>query len=395
MVMSEAVFTTFILAALLLGEHCARRGPRWSSVAGLGVAIAGAVFTRAVGLILVPALVLRFALRWARPHALPVLSGALLVVSGLLAGVLLFTPVSTANLLPQRYVREIETRWMRGGQNQATGTQRSGAERFVRYGVVPAAEGLHKLLVPIGGGAREEALGRRLGLERLPMILNGALAALVLIGIWDSLRSLRLTSTALAFELVYLASLLAWSRPDARLFYPIQPFLAYQLLAGVGWLARGVIRPPRRAVRLVVATWAALVSLSAFKSSQVIDSRQFVRDFRVGTEWLRAHSAADALVMTHEPAIIHLYAARQTVDVPALHSADDLARFVDEQHVDYVLLGPQLEWDFQGRLWYDAGKNSMLPLLTELVLRGRAEAVYESRRDKVLIYRVRASAASP
>jgi hypothetical protein len=388
MVMSEPVFTTFVLTGLLLTEACARRrSGRWVSVA-LGATLTLAFFTRPIGIALWAAALVRLGLA-NRGKDFP---GVLLGSFGLLALVFATTPVALRDLPPWEFAAEFQ----KGKPVTAESPQKEG---FLDQGLEVAAgyvfEDIRRAIVPAGDGERERAFAERLGFRYGPEVIGGAVTAVTLIGAWRCLRVGALSPVAQLFELFYFGGLLLWPWDAVRYMYPVQPLLSLQFLLGLAVIASWVrARPDRTAVRLGIGTpaalaWAALVVLSTWRSLAVGDSRSFTRDLRTGTTWLAANSPPDALVMARYPQAAYLYSGRKTVDLVAAPSAAAFDRVLNEKRIDYVLLGPKLTWSADGSLEYGDPDRSLLPVLAEMVARGRVELVYTSDpRQKVLVYRV-------
>ena len=388
-VMSEPVFTTFALAALLLVEACVRapRRGRLLSIP-LGVALTFALFTRSIGIAVWAAVLLRLAMAVRRVGYAP-LAGILCGSLGSLLLVLGLTSIEPRHLLPQKYITEART----AGPSPTTATE-SPVERVLRVGGAYALTELREVVVSVGGGQREQALADRIGMHLLPEVLGAVVTALIAVGAWRALRMRALAASALLFELVYLGTLLLWPWVILRYLYPLQPLLAFELLLGLAAVddaARGMWAAPgarRSRGRAVVVVWAGLVALSVWKSAMVADARSFTRDLRVGATWLRDHSATDAIVMARYAAPVYLYAERRTVPLMA-GSASELEAALDEQRVDYLLIGPKLAWNADGSLPDDELQVVLLPGVAEMAARGRLTEVYESPpHDKVHIYRV-------
>lgn len=390
MVMSEAVFTTFTLSALLTAEAAARQPALWRFVL-LGFLAASALFTRTVGLVLVVAVAWRVlggvpmgALR----RAVPMIAGGLLLI----VPVLVLTPVGARDLIPVRYVaRRIEDvqAARRNGEMEAAVKRAGGRLREYATGL------LREAVVPIGGGLREADMADRLGLPILPWLLGGLTTALIVIGAVATRVEQRLTPAVLLFELLYLATIVAWPYATVRFLSPILPFLIFQLLTGVQRVAQAALPAGARRGRLPLAAAACLAAALAIGSlwknlSPAAPSVRFARDFRREGEWLRRHTTPDAVVMTEYPLAIRLHSDRTTVAAPQVTSAGALLAQLDAYAVRFVEVGPKLEWRVDGQREYGAyTRDTLLPLLEQLQEEGRLRLVYASDpHDLVRIYQV-------
>jgi hypothetical protein len=399
MAMSEPAFTTCVLAALVVTESSLRRtrAIRWTSV-GLGVLLMLAVFTRTLGVALVAAVVCRI-VQAGGPQRSARLAGVVIGSVGSLALVLGLTAVDLRQMLPGEHLQELRN--TRPATSGAYVRLAPSLVRPLRVAVGYGLEDVRDLLLPVGGGERERALAARLGLRSLPEAIGAVIFGLLAAGAWRAVRLHALSPSVFLFELFYCGAISLWPWHMPRYLYPIQPILALQFLLGLAWFGDAATRgrsalatPARRLARLgLVGVWAAVVAVAVWKSWAVEDSRRFVRDLSVGASWLAANSPSAAVVMTHYPPSVYLYAERRTIDVPPVQSAAELERVLDEQRVDYLMIGPELEWHTDGGRAYDEHtQRVLLPALAELVSSGRLTIVYESpARDMVRVYRVESS----
>jgi hypothetical protein len=396
MVMSEPVFLTFTLAALILTERCAAR-PSGAAAPSLllGIMVTGAVFTRFVGAALAVAVVLRIGLaagRWA-PGIL-VRAGTAGI--GALALVLLLTPVDLNGMAPARYFRELDG-ILEQPSIAAEDSSRLDLLLFVTRGYV--IEDVRRILIPAGGGKRGRALAERLELPILAEGVGVAVAVVVFAGLWRVVRTSALAPSVIVFQLIYFAGLLFWPWHGGRYLYPIQPFLFVEFLAGLGALVgistrlsiAGIALRRRGAGVAMAAGWLGLVAVLLWKSWALEGTGPYTRDLRIGAAWLRDHSPPEAVVMARYPEAILLYSGRITVD--PVEVGRDLDRVVAKRPVDFVLVGPMLAWNSDGALAYDVyTAEVLLPWLEEHRARGSASVVYESApRDLVRVYRIEAS----
>lgn len=412
-VMSEPVFTTFVLAALLLTELCARDGSRAWTFLALGGAIAAAVFTRSIGMTIAAVAFLRLAAFAARTRRTRAVAASVREVARQLALVALgavalvglvvaTTSVGLRHLPPKAYVDELLAEKVEPTMlpSPAVSVPRSvDSETFTarirRVGRGYLLDQVRDVILPVGGGDRARNFARQLGVENAPAWLGAAVACVVAIGAWHSARFLLLSPAVLLFELVYFATILLWPWDAPRYLYPIQPFLQLQLLLGaarLGAVGRGRTTPApvRHGASVAAVVCVGLVLGSAWKSLEVKDSRQFTRDLSVGADWLAGHAPPGAVVMARYPQTIYLYSGRSTVDLAIAPTPGDLERALARSSVDYVLVAPRLVWGSTASPVYSEVEDALLAALSEMSSRGQAELVYESApRQKVVIYALR------
>ena len=396
MVMSDALFTTFVLATLLLVEHCARRGGRASGCSiALGLSMTLALFTRTVGVVLCLAVMLRLC-RLPGRRFLEHVVGILVGGAAVLVPVLLCTTVTPANLVPFRYLGTFRQPSVRG----VDAAEDVLAVRFARGVREYAQRQLREIVVPFGGGRRETAFGQGLGMSDLPSAIGLLVTGLVVLGCLSQLFGGGLAPSVLLFEVPYVTAILFWHYRSSRFLYPIQPFLLDQLFTGVGVLGARVLPRTARAGRLgnvfVGGAFTVITCGAVYKDVQPADdSRQHARDFRVGTSWLKDHSAPDAVVMAQQSPAIHLYSDRRIVDYPAVRSASELEQALRDLGVNYILVAPDLTWRVDVAPRYDDyTSGTFLPFVEALATAGKLTLVYESDpKDRVCIYRVEAMAA--
>jgi hypothetical protein len=397
MVMSEPAFTSLVLIGILLTERCCerRRAGGWAPAA-LGVVLAAAVFTRTIGVVLGAAAGLRL-VSAKRAHLVP-----LIAFSGVAAVALLLivTPIEARHLVPTEYLNYLQT----GVVGSIPHTRSEGfVHQVLRVSGAYIGQDIRRTIVAIGTGERERAVMARLGLPWDPAIAGILISAVVAIGAYRAVQDRVLCRVALLFETLYTAVLLVWAWNLARYLYPIQPFLSFQFLVGVGWLwtrATRQVRDPelraRQSGRAIAVTWVVLIALAIWKSLVIGDSRQFTRDLTAGASWLAANSAEESIVMARFPESVFLYSGRKTVDAEPASTPESFAELLDRRRIDYLLVAPALRWSADGQIDYDEFDRAMLAMASTLAARSRLDLVYESDlRQKVLVFRVRHAPGSP
>ena len=132
---------------------------------------------------------------------------------------------------------------------------------------------------------------------------------------------------------------------------------------------------------------ALLICAHLVASLRIKDSLNHVRDFRVGTTWIRDNAEADALIIAKEPHAIYLYAHRSTVDLPT--SVADLQTIVSQWDHPYVLIAPKQDRSDAGEWSYDNSTQVLFEALQSGVV--PAQIVFEDGSAMVRLYQVDAT----
>lgn len=392
MVMTEAVFTTCTLASLILTERYVRvRAVRVPAALLLGALAGFACLVRTIGVILWCAIIVRLFVSSSVASAVRSLAlmggGAALLV----ACVVGFTSVHLSDLFPHEYTRQLVSNSLATEPDDTRDVQHVGdvVHSYATHLIRPA-------VIPFGGGASENELGRLLHIERLSRVVGLVVVGVILLGALS--RDGRVSLSVAVFEALFMAVLMSWPGRATRLLYPVQPFLVWQFIAGIIVIARGLIafnRPSMPTVRAFrIGTAAAVIGLlcaaSLYKGIKDRDSSlRHVLDLRVGTTWLRTNSPPDAVIMAVEPRIVYLYSGRKTIQQPPTPDNANVQRAVAQHGVDYVMIAPAVGWSQDGGLSYgDRTTRLMVPLVRTLVANGQLTPVFESRRDLVQVYQV-------
>jgi hypothetical protein len=442
MVMSEAAFTSFLLAAMLLVGQAVRGQRRWWWGLLMGVVLTLVAFTRTIGLVVTAVVLLYLGL--ARGRALwRDLVLVLVTMLALVSLVLALTPVQVSGLFPVRYLQQQEVTAAVAPSMAATparpsqealsppaegdqglpiaptvaatpaqpeesasptpeedvqgGAARPGGEAgkaFVtvfKRGVRHLLFDLRATVLQIGWFPGAEMLRRAFDVPFVSILLGLGLLGLLCLGYYRWVAAEGWS----VFNLVgicYFVVLLLWNWGDPRLLYPIQPQLYFSFLLGLeAVLLWGAARAGRSSSRRLVypclgGAVAAVVVFWAVGSALAVRDP---RDPRVRTEWLKANSPATAIILTEEPIRDFFFSGRKTLAPPSsLTSADALGAFMDEYGVDYAVVGPRPRRDL-GPEYHEATLR-LLSWLEDLEAQGRVELVYESAQDAVKVFRVEA-----
>ena len=415
-VMSEPVFLTACLIAMLLVEQAAANPKQARWWVGLAVVLMFVVFIRTIGIIMAASYVLYLLLRCAKavwkPLALT-LAGSVLL-TGLVVAT---TPIKVQDLWPSTYLSDTEADLIVGVMSMF-GTDDPGDTIPIQSGTAPASSSvrglrsllydylylgaqqklgtnLREALLPAGGSRQLNRLGEELDYPALPSLTGYLLSAMVLAGYFLWQKKERLTVFSLSAVLYYLA-LFAWVENEARFLIPIYAQLVTALLFSIQAVLSLIFKLLERlrpgtgqawTARLLAAFIVLYAGAAFYASSQLSPSRLHVGDLSRRTRWIRENTAPEAVIMSEYPVLDYLYGDRQTTYIPL--EPGDVQQEIDAQQADYLLLAPELAWiqpayipDFSERL------RLVLPALQELIQNNRLTLVYQDPDNLVRVYRI-------
>jgi hypothetical protein len=409
-VMTEPVFTAFCLLALLLTQWRTRNSGAWWWTPAMALTLAGALFTRSVGVVLVATVFVYLGARVGRKCTREIVGiGFQMLVLAAIA--VATTPVHASDLLPIQYLRDPNAVILATGANHVPVLQQTvpptGASTADASGNASAPiddvlwsdarfyamRGIQSVALGFGGGENEAALAARLGVPGLAGLVGLAIGAVVLLG--AALSLLRDNGPVFSwFGLAFLVALVLWSGKDERLLYPVAAQLHWDLLLGCQALLFGLMRVLPLASRRVAvycgmaALVLVLLAASTIKSEQLDDSRSHAGDLVARTSWLKTHTLTTDVVMTEAPEVDYIYGERNTVQYPSDLSEPRLSQALASADVSYVLVAPAIEWQSVYKPHYSGQAANMLSRLEALAERGNAQKVYWSESDKVALFRV-------
>lgn len=415
-VMSEPVFTTFCLVAILLGERAAREEENRWWIPFMSLALVFVLFTRTIGVVLIPVifgyLLYVRGLRFWKQLA-EILIGMAVIVGLVVA----FTPVSLGNLLPTSYLSGQSATFIQGqvaaiSSGQAadglssryieSGNSQSGKPKidlkklfydfFIDGSRQHYGEDIRLAVLPFGGGLNEQLLGNQLGISSLPVVLGYLVSILILIGYIRLFKGKKFSIFAL-FGVFYLAILQIWIWEGPRLLYPIQSQLQFGLLLGIEAVALALIsrfkpKDSRKITNyLLAATIASLLIISVYKGLNVTDSRLYVGDLNERTAWLQAHGSQTDVLLTEAPAVDYLHSGLKTVPYPSGDfGAGNFEAYLSHFGVDYILVAPDISWQGSYVPSYSQTVSKFLPLFSQMIAQHKLAEVYSSFPDKVIVY---------
>ena len=416
-VMSEPVFMTFCLIAILLAERYAsgRRSRWWTT--WMSLTLFFTVYTRTIGIVLVGCVFLYLLLVVGRRFWIQILF--ILAQMAILMGLIVWlTPVQSKDLLPTEYLKDENARALVGAiPNTNPGLPQGDPSSGVVVSPPPATDWAEKLnsmrdlfafgftqhfgrdfrsiAIPVGGGDSEQAIVDLIGIPALTILIGYITSALV---IWGVIRLWigNGKSLFLLFAIAYFGAIFFWYWNDRRLLYPIQVQIYLGFFAGLEGMIYLINRFISRKAdilkpdTILTVLMVLFIIASAYKSVLIEDSRLHTGDLRTRTKWLLAHSSPADIIMTEAPGTDYLYADRKTLfyPPPMVTSAEDLARYLSENHVRYVLIAPEIKWMNSYTPEYSSRTNRIIPILETLVTQNRVKLAYSSDKELIRVFQV-------
>lgn len=396
MVMSEPVFTTFVLIALFLAEEAAAKRAARGWTLAMSVTLLLAVLIRTVGLVLVFSIFANLL----RVRGMKFWKDLALIIVGIsvVLGILLaITPLRLDHVLPARYLR-----YLGSYRSNTSGTAISPVVDPRIYGIQAylfqehVESDIPQLVFPLLGGGKQQAFAERLGLPWLLTAIGLVTTGLMVLGYyrWFAQEGL---SVVRLFTLVYLATLFIWVWEGPRLLYPIQPPLQLALLLGIegvllwaGSIVSRMIAPTRFKAVIFAAVFLLLFGGSIYKSLRIDDSRLHTGDLQARSSWLQANTSASDIVMSEDPTADFLYSGRKMVPYPnASASADQFEYYLRNNNIRYILVAPEIKWQPKYIPEYSQATTRILPLLKSLILANRLSVVYSSESELIQVLNIR------
>lgn len=425
-IMSEPVFLTFGLIALLLTERAARgQQSRWW-ILGLSCSLVFVLFTRSIGIVLVGTIFLYLAFRrgWQALRELGLVLGGMALFLAVILGT---TNVRFADLWPAEYFQGVDASFLLGigATTSLVDAKGSLSARYVEQPVQNGTQaigdhgiglklktlvkdflitGTHehitkhysRAIVALGGdeNSRLQEIAAQLGIPNLPMVMGYLICLVLGIGLIRWLLQEGVSAFSL-FALFYMAALSVWNWNDVRLLYPIQAQLHLGFLIGVEailWSGARWLKLPSQRINLLNYTLsgaiAMLLIISLVKSWSIDDSRLHSGDMQERSRWLQVNIPADAIIMSESPVIDYLYSNHKAVPYPWIpdHDATKLAAYLQQNHVTYILSAPTIEWQRVYQPQYSPTANHLLPVIAKLVATGQLQMVYRSPNNFTQVF---------
>jgi len=398
-VMSEPVFITFVLLALILVEfYLSTQHKRWWHLLLLGIVTTFTVYVRSIGIALFVAVCFRLVIMQPRKSIIKHIIGFSAGGVCLLAALVVLTPIGPQDLFPSTYVSAVVD--LSPLESQTSASPRPNLlSRVITNAAEYARIHFRTTLIPIGGGDSEREIFVQIGVPFLSDLLGPLLTVLILLGCYSFLSDKGLSLPVLVYTSLYFLALCLWVWTlSGRFLSPIFPFLAYLLLRGIWYIVYAItkqvrrIQPNlRRLPDLVVVVSTLILSVLWFQRGlTVVFSRNYTRDFQAETLWLNQNLPSDAVIMAQQAPTIYLYSNfRPTVDFPRVTTVGELEDAIQTFGVDYLIVAPALVWRADGSLAYDDyTQDTLLPLLGELTASHRLNQVYGEEEEMVMVYQV-------
>jgi hypothetical protein len=330
-VATEAPYAFFagLSLYLLSSDGIAKRRWGWAVAAAVVAAL-----TRSIGLTLLAAVWLHFALERRWKHV-AVLTGVSALTVG---GWLLWTALSPEHFVGRSYVADALVT-VRGSSD---GVQPHLLRRMVRRIGIYFGEN-----VPWAMGVPT--------IEGTP-IDNALTSGAIIVGFFAGvIHFWRRWRVAALYLVAYLGLLFIWTFQAPRFVVPLLPILVPAVLLGLSWLIG--MRWPRAGHGVAIAAALVLTVGGATRSVGMV--RQGMSCERGGDlptgpclrldqgsyfaalRWIRDNTAEDALILSAKPEPLYLYTGRQSPSVRRALAVgpDGFLRHLREAGTDYILLG--------------------------------------------------------
>ncbi len=406
MVMSEPLFATFCLLAMILTEQAVSHQESRLWVVWMSLALTFVIFTRVIGIVLVGSIFVYLWITRGKPFWKPFLSilvGMALVLSLVVA----LTPVTLASLFPSRYLSSgesylfvhVDTPKEEPVVNEPVNTTPpSLLSKYIPPTIIYAFKqhfgiDFRKAVFPVGGGSNELAFGKRLGIPNLPLLLGFIVSILIFTGFVYSLWNEGVT-IFIFFGVSYLAAISIWVWEGPRLLYPVLPQLQYGLLIGASVIATWIASLFSRSFAQTIKQGALILGILVLIAAGIIDawprddSLTHVGNLADRTSWIDGNTSITDVVMTESPEVDYLYSGRKTVPYPDLvNDPAFLVSYLETFGVKYILVAPQIFWhENDSKPFYSWTTNQLLPTLGQLVSQKQLNVVYNSPTDMLEVF---------
>lgn len=405
-ILSEAVFTSFLLAGTLAIEFAARRLPGrlptwWHPLTSALLVMM--VFTRTAGVAMLAGLGFYVLLRHRRA-ALRQLIPLAVWMAGWTALVVWATPVSGLDLLPVSYLRQ----W----RDIVVGSNRAAADSALSYPQTILNLANRRLYrdIPsaIAPGLDSQfttVLAARWRLEWSLPWLGRAISLLLLLGFLRWRRQEGVSGFLMAAA-PYLLMMLGWRALGPRLLYPVQPQLFYALFFGLETLVIGfgaaltAFRTPAFRRHTIAIASGALLCLYAAVSIFRPDDAFYVQVLEQRAGWIRANTPPSAILMSRQPEIDFLAGRRRGLPYPRnveTFSPAQFAAILEATDVDFLVVEKQTGgWSLAGNgvapqrgYRTDSKLDHVSELAQALAAQGRLQLRYRADDGYITVYEVR------
>jgi hypothetical protein len=385
-ILTEPVFMTLVLAALMLAQRIVVGAGGWGHGAVLGFFLALAITTRTIGAFVLGAAFLCILLARRREAIVPIIAAAaaMTIVVAIMIGV---SSADLRDLFPRQYVQMV------GNVDRLTGISGPAVDAppgFSWWEYVTVR--VRWVILPIAGRLDLEPRGSGLPRTADAIGLGISVACLTGFAIWV----LRYGWTAYAaFAAIYFVALIFWPWSGRRYLYVIQPALYFAFLLATTSLAGRIgslVRVPRLSSRspgyLGGAVAGLLLLCVAYASFRDAGNRVYAGDLSERAGLLAALATPPTMLLTDEPALDHVYSGMPTIGYPAAITPDRVLDRVEGWSVSTVVVGPTARWSEAQARAYSERSEEMAAALEQLAQRGQVTLSVSSPDGMLRVYRV-------
>ena len=420
-VMSEPVFTAFLLGALLVLERLRHGQKGWFWPVAFGILLFGVAFTRTIGWVAV-LFAFGYLLFYRRKRAVLPISSSIATMAFCLTLVIMGTSVAFNDLLPASYLKTFHETRVQVAHVPSTSVTRINYRRgeeglFLRTTFtvlhIPQNNLPVACLVSVEKHAELELpslispafiqliefVAVRFRLPFLPILAASGITLIVVLGYRQWLREEGINSFS-GFGLLYLFALVFWAWRDERFLYPIHAQLLFAFVLG----GRTVLEQIRlRLTSLPRGFWSGsaarylpwgIVGLfligSLLKSVLLKGSRPFYGDLSAPSQRVKELLPTNAVLLTDNPDLHFLYSGRHGVDLPEEElSPEELIALLRRERITHILIAPDTVWSKPYRPQLGRRAKCIHQLIPDLIAAGVVKEVYRKDSDAIAIYAVR------
>lgn len=136
--------------------------------------------------------------------------------------------------------------------------------------------------------------------------------------------------------------LLSYGAHYVRLLVPVAPFLLVYLYLGIRWLVSRIVRPPRRAVAVVVLLWVIVIGDNAWWTfahpRKYMPANIAGPSYDSAISWIESTATPRQAVMSHVPRYLYVTTGLKSVPFYDARSGGALLDYLDYHHVGYILV---------------------------------------------------------
>lgn len=404
LILSEPVFTMFVLLALWFAGQALQTPQRTVFWIGLSVASFFMVFTRSVGLVFLAA-ILFYMVILLRGRVLGGLVRMFAVMGALLVVILAFTPVQLTDLIPSTYlVQFVEygplkpvQPWAQSklrtappapdtaASASANPVETAGSLLDTNFVETHIHQDLRKMYLLSGGGPFEAALARRLNAPWLLMLPGIVSLLLFVLGNvrWFQETRQHLHERMSLFQfaaLIYLVVIFFWRGGGDRLFHAVQPQMYLALLLGIVFIVKIIAGLGRRLSPASSPRWLGPIfvgfvgvwlCVAVVRDWTLMSSYAMWGDLHRRTDPIIANTPPDAVLLSDWSALDYVMTGRHTVSFPQnINTPGDLQELVQERHITYIVVAYDASFTHAGIAPYGMRVANAGAALQEMLARG-------------------------